>query len=401
MRAQPIDVASTTGLLIGSAASGDAAGPRGLRRVRGLILLMVTVILVEFSADVVFAERPLLPFRGVLYGAVIVAAVAASLLGGVRHAIAASAIAGVYSIFFYWHVRAGGTAEWEALAIGALVGLITSGASILAGFSTDRVRCSAQAVLAAEHERRAAVEIANVALIESNAELSRTNEALEAFAYVVSHDLKEPLRALDVCTESLAVEYAGGLPADGRELILHSREGVVRLSNMLRGLLDMSRVVESTRTISPVSISDVLASGECRARFQSVLDARGVHLEIDGVDGSPPVLATPSALAQVLGNLIVNAAKHNCRDVPAVRIRAEAVEGDPSRIEVVVEDDGPGFPRAVVDRFNDADAPPRSIREGGFGLLIVQRAIKNLTGRAWLGDSPEGGAAVHFTLPVA
>jgi signal transduction histidine kinase len=107
------------------------------------------------------------------------------------------------------------------------------------------------------------------------------------------------------------------------------------------------------------------------------------------------VVANRTALCQVLGNLVENAVKHNPKEGPVVRVRAEPTS-EGNEVEVTVEGNGPGFPPDVVSGFAHMSTTPR-----GFGLAIAKRGVELMKGRMWLGETPEGGGLVHFTLPAA
>lgn len=248
------------------------------------------------------------------------------------------------------------------------------------------------------HERTAELEDANARLRAANDSLAGTNAALESFSYVVAHDLKEPVRALDAYLgAALEAQDAG----ETRELVGRARDANTRLSALLRGLLEMSRASRiDPEQCHPVWVPQAIESVECRERYGAALAERGGRLEVAALLGTPPVCATTPALSQILGNLIVNAIRHNPKVSPRVRVRAEPADAEGTLVRVVVEDDGDGFASSAVALFNER--APRSLREGGFGLLIVRRSVEGLRGSVTLGRSDElGGAAVSIVLPAA
>lgn len=339
------------------------------------------------------------PFHGALFAVPLMAAVFAVLFAGPRRGLPAVALVTSYAMPFYFGLTAVFPNRTDRLILGATVAVVTAGMAAGAAYlKREADRISARA-LAAEHERTAAVDEANRALQTRNEALARTNETLEAFTYVVSHDLKEPVRGLDVYL-SAALEETDTLLL--RANVLRAKEANARLGELLNGLLELSRAARhGTADAYPVWAAEVLDSPECRSRYQDLVAERGARVEVTSLQGTPPVLATTGAVAQALGNLIVNAVKHNPRTAPLVRVRVYPGDAEGTEVDTVVEDDGPGFSNEVLNRFRKRQGLV-TLREGGFGLVIVQRAVESFGGRVWVGRSGDlGGAAVHVVLPSA
>lgn len=225
-----------------------------------------------------------------------------------------------------------------------------------------------------------------------NEQLTEANAALEAFGYVVSHDLKEPVRGLENYLAAADEEYGTD---EGRRLLAEARDANVRLSQLLHGLLGYSRASTTPVTPRRLTVPDILASGLCRALYEGLLRERDAKLEVD--PHIPPVHGDEVVLAQVLGNVILNALRHNPAAGPIVRIRAG--DAPPGRVHVVVEDNGPGFPADVLRRFTQLKGTRPTTVKGGFGLVISQRAMLRIGGTMWLENA--GGGCVHLELPAA
>lgn len=229
---------------------------------------------------------------------------------------------------------------------------------------------------------------------ETEAANRRLGESIDAFSRVVGHDLKEPARAVESLLSVLQEDHAALLPPEGKKLVADARAANERLSRLITGLLALSRASRiEAQDLGPVGIADSLASEVCRTRYEALLAER--HATIDPPQPDVLVHATREILCQVLGNLILNAIKHNPAPAPRVRIRAGPAK-DAGMIEVVIEDNGPGFSPDLVHGFENMSATTR-----GFGLLIARRAVENLGGRMWLGRTDAGGGAVHFTVRTA
>lgn len=239
----------------------------------------------------------------------------------------------------------------------------------------------------------------NEKLEASNAELRAANETLEAFTYVVAHDLKEPVRALDSFSRALEEDHGAELSPDALDLVQRNRATSERLARLLAGLLDYSRASRILPSdLEPIRVEEALHHPDCVTRFQNVLEERNARLV---VTPGPAVQASLAALCQTLGNLVLNSVKHNPGPGAVVRVCSRTWTQDPRMVEVVVEDNGPGFPEAVRERFNRARrGRPQTVR-GGFGLIIAREAVEKMGGRMWLDRSAEGGASAHILLPGA
>ena len=230
-------------------------------------------------------------------------------------------------------------------------------------------------------------------LEEANRVLRVANESLDAFTYVVGHDLKEPTRAVENLLSVIEADHGDSLPPEARDLLAKSRAANRRLSSLVTGLLAFSRAsrVEAT-TPQAISLDEILRSEDCRTRYWQRLEERGATLEYP--DPKMAVHAHPAAVSQILGNLVENAIKHNPTPRPWVRVRAHPLPGG-KLVEVVIEDNGPGFPADVVAGLAHMTTTTR-----GFGLTIAKRSTELQGGLLWLEQRPAGGGVVHFTLPA-
>jgi signal transduction histidine kinase len=382
----------------------------------GPLLALAALLLVEaFTRGPAALPEPL---SGALLVMSMGSIVAAAFLGGIRPALLSAGMFTLYAPRFIAPpgavVERGPAALVAVLAMGAIAftlavvtGSLKHHADRLGRRTLEKERELVRDLARKNAElvsRREDAEEANRALAQANKALAQANETLGAFSYVVSHDLKEPVRALTTLTQILEEDHAAMLPEDGRELLRRTQEASRRLAALLGGLLEVSRAARTDRRdLHPVWIGEALNGVECTTRYRDLLRERGARLEVTVLHGTPPVLATTSVVCQVVGNLVVNAIKHNPKPAPLVRVRIHPLDAEGTLVETVVEDNGPGFSPAAMARLRDLlqGGTPRSLREGGFGLVIVQRAATHLGGRVWVDRSPEGGAAVHVVLPAA
>ncbi|HUR69819.1 MAG TPA: ATP-binding protein [Candidatus Thermoplasmatota archaeon] len=235
-------------------------------------------------------------------------------------------------------------------------------------------------------------------LESSNKALAFANEGLESFAYVVSHDIKEPVRAIQTYHD-LIEEKA--IDPEVREIVRKSHQSTDRLSKLIEGLLEVSHASRlEPHEVRPIRIKDAIMSDMCTTRFASWYEEHAVRLAVKEDAEGLAVLATPEHCCQIFGNLMLNAAKHNTDPHPQVDVRIHVDARDASRVLIDVEDNGPGFPDKLVQQFDRVKpGRPTTIR-GGFGLIIVRRAVERLGGSVTILKSARlQGACVRVSLP--
>lgn len=247
------------------------------------------------------------------------------------------------------------------------------------------------------HERevrfRAEIRARTSELEHRNAELTEINAALESFGYVVSHDLKEPVRAIENYLSAAQEEWPS---SQSKEFVIEAHEANRRLAKMLQGLLEYSRASSAPLSTKPLDVAAIITGEDCRVMYGALFEERGTRLTIE--DDLPRVLGDELLLSQLFGNLLLNAARHNPAGKGHVRIRV--VESD-GLVHLVVQDDGAGYPPEVLQRFGQIPRRGAATVKGGFGLVIAQRAARKLGGNLWLDNAPEGGARAHVELPRA
>ena len=227
-------------------------------------------------------------------------------------------------------------------------------------------------------------------------DLLRSNEELEQFAYVASHDLKAPLRGIENLASWIEEDLEGALTGDTRTNMDLLKSRVRRLESLLDDLLAYSRAGRSTE--DSVAVDTRALVTELAALISP---PEGFAIAAD--PALPTVQAPRAPLTQVFQNLIGNAVKHH--DHPASgHVWVEAVAGADAP-EFAVTDDGPGVPERFRDRVFGMfqTLRPRDEVEGsGMGLAIVKKLIDRQGGRIWLADGRGGkGLSVHFTWPDA
>ncbi|HRC56137.1 MAG TPA: PAS domain S-box protein, partial [Kofleriaceae bacterium] len=236
------------------------------------------------------------------------------------------------------------------------------------------------------------------ALRERTAELERSNNELERFAQIASHDLQEPLRTISSFVQLLDRRYGDRLDEDGRRFIRYAVDGAQRQRSLIEALLAYSRI---GRLDAPpgevVDLDQVLH--RARADLGAALTDNDATLSADPL---PSVAGNESQLAQLLQNLIGNALKYRREEAPRIHVSAQPEGNDTWRLSVT--DNGIGiearyFERifAVFQRLHTREA-----YEGtGIGLAICKRIAERHGGRIWLESEVGQGSTFHVTLRKA
>lgn len=231
-------------------------------------------------------------------------------------------------------------------------------------------------------------------LAQQARDLLRSNEELEQFAYVASHDLKAPLRGIENLVSWIEEDLEETLTGDTRTNMDLLKSRVRRLESLLDDLLAYSR---AGRTSESIELVDTRVLVEELAILISPPD--GFSVVADAT--LPTIQAERAPLTQTLQNLIGNAIKHH--DQPedgSVRVEAQILT---DAVEFTVTDNGPGIPARFHDRVFGMfqTLRPRDEVEGsGMGLAVVKKIVDRQGGRIWLTEGREGrGLAVHLTWP--
>lgn len=233
------------------------------------------------------------------------------------------------------------------------------------------------------------------ALKERSEDLARSNSDLEQFAYVASHDLQEPLRAVAGCVQILQQRLGRRLDGQDLELMSHATAGAARMQSLINDLLAFSRVGTRAHNLQPIASED--AFQRAVAGLSSAIAESGVSITHDPL---PHVAADPMQLAQLLQNLIANAIKFRRDEAPRVHVGAR-LEGDAWHF--TVSDNGIGIEADYFDRIFVVFQRLHTRREypgTGIGLAICKKIVERHGGRIWLESQPGVGSTFHFNLPA-
>ena len=227
-------------------------------------------------------------------------------------------------------------------------------------------------------------------------ELRRSNEELERFAYVASHDLQEPLRTVTSYVQLLARRYRDKLDADAAEFIEFAVQGAMRMQRLIEDLLAFSRVGTRAAALVPTD-----ANAALDAALENLKAAAGEAGATLTRGPLPTVLADPVQLGQLFTNLVGNAVKFRGTEPPRVQIGAER---DGTQWVFRVRDNGIGidpqyFERIFVifQRLHGRNEYPGT----GIGLAVCRKIVERHGGLIWVESEEGGGATFSFTLFAA
>ncbi len=231
-------------------------------------------------------------------------------------------------------------------------------------------------------------ETANQLKIES--ELTKKSlKQLDEFAYIVSHDLKAPLRSIGSLSDWLITDYSDKLDEEGREYLSLLQGRVRRMHSLIEGVLEYSRIGRVEAIQTTIDLNDLVGD---------LVDMHRKEAKIV-LDPLPSIKANEVQTRQIFQNLIGNAIKHNDKDIAEVHIACSTSNDFHT---FTVSDNGPGIPEQYHDKifmiFQTLTS--RDNREGtGVGLTIVKKILDTLGGDIWMKSEEGQGTTFYFTIP--
>ena len=235
---------------------------------------------------------------------------------------------------------------------------------------------------------------AEAALTKRTEELARSNKDLEQFAYVASHDLQEPLRAVAGCVQLLQKRYQGQLDERADEFIAHAVEGTQRMRQLIDDLLAFSRVSTRGEPLQPMDSGVALAAA--LANLTVAVHESGAVITHDPL---PTVTADPTQLTLLLQNLISNAIKFRREGSPHIHVGAQR-QG--YHWVLSVRDNGIGIEPQYFERIFGIfqRLHTRSEYAGtGMGLAICKKIVERHGGHLWVESVPGAGCTFYGSLP--
>ena len=226
--------------------------------------------------------------------------------------------------------------------------------------------------------------------------LARCEADLQAFSYIASHDLQEPLRTISTSAAIIQRRSGAALDERSKEFLAYAMDAAQRMADLIAALLQFSRIGTDTQTPTVVDLGHVWAAAV--AKHAGEIAKLGARVTADAL---PTVSGHAEFLKLACAQLIANSLKFRGPDAPVIHASAQP---HAHGWEIRVRDNGigiePQFHERVLGIFKRLHT--RAVYAGsGAGLAIVRRIVDRHGGRIWIESSGSGGTTIHFTLPAA
>ncbi len=233
------------------------------------------------------------------------------------------------------------------------------------------------------------------ALEHTHQELQHVNKELKDFAYIVSHDLKAPLRAISSLTNWIIEDYEAAFDEDGQEQLRLLKSRVSRMYQLLEGILSYSRIGRGKEQKEVLELNQLVSEV-----ITTLLPSE--HFEIEIIGKLPPVYADQTKIYQVFQNIISNAIKYNDKPVGKVTISCETKPEDQLHY-FSSTDNGKGSPEEDYARvfkfFQTLENDKKAMESTGVGWTLVQKVIKKYGGSISVTSKVGEGTTFIFSLP--
>ena len=237
-------------------------------------------------------------------------------------------------------------------------------------------------------------------LKEKAFELEKSNQELESFAYVASHDLQEPLRMVASYLQLIQKRYFNLLDKDGQEFIEYAIDGAKRMKKLINDLLQFSRIETRGQNFTDIDLNTVV--NEVKLNLKDQIEKQEATIEATNL---PHVFADYGQMVQLFQNIIGNGIKFHRDEKPVIKISYQNLnynKNEKQQYEFTIEDNGIGISQEYFERifviFQRLHSQSE-IEGTGIGLAIAKRIIERHSGKIWVESEPGNGSKFKFTLP--
>lgn len=228
--------------------------------------------------------------------------------------------------------------------------------------------------------------------------MERSNEDLQRFAYITSHDLQEPLRTIASFTQLLERRYKGKFDSDADEFIDFIVDAATRMRKMIQDLLEYSRVTTQGHEFKEVNSGNILK--QVLYSLKTIIDENNAKITYDSL---PLIFADEAQIGRVFQNLISNVIKYKKPDTPP-KIHISSVQDNENKEYIFsISDNGIGIEEQYFDRIFNIFQRLHTREEHewtGIGLSVVKRIVERHGGRIWLESEQGKGSTFYFTIPI-
>src|SRR5574343_35737 len=244
-------------------------------------------------------------------------------------------------------------------------------------------------------EKTKDLEKLNYILDNRAKELSSTNKELEYFAYIISHDLQEPLRMISSFLSLLEKKYNDLLDEKGKKYIFFAVDGAMRMTSIILDILEFSRAGKYNEEPVEINVNDLVE--EIIGYHKNAIKNRNVIIQYNNL---PTIFCYKSPIIQIFQNLISNAIKYSKEDGDII-IQIDPFKADKNTWGFAVKDNGIGIEEKYFEKIfilfqrlltREQDSG------NGMGLAIVKKIIENLGGKIWVESTVNQGSTFYFTI---
>lgn len=226
-------------------------------------------------------------------------------------------------------------------------------------------------------------------------EIEAANKELDDFTYIVSHDLKEPLRSIDAFSKFLLQDYQDRLDKEGKNFLNRIRVNCRRMQSLIEDLLEISRLGKKKNPFKQVKVEQLI--DEAKSRLEHVITEKNAKIII--LTKLPELFCDPVRLTEVFANLLSNALKFNDKVRPIIVIGCTKKN---VYYEFFIKDNGPGINKLYHDKifgiFQQLGVREENTGTGA-GLTIVKKIIHLHNGKIWIESTLGESTTFYFSIP--